>query len=207
MASTSRMIGFGMALAATPAAAETGKYGKYETPRYVVEQKIGDAELRNYDSHVLARVTVGGSQRGALTEGFRVLAGYIFGGNEGAQSVAMTSPVTQSVTIDMTAPVSQSSEGGSWTVTFMMPSEYTLNDLPKPKSGRVAFEQVPARKMLVLEFSGLAPDARLRRKSGELKQMAQTHAINITGSPVYMFYDDPMTLPWNRRNEVGFIVE
>ena len=207
MTNTARMIGLGLALAAAPAVADGGKYGKYETPRYVVEQRIGDAELRLYDSHILARVTVSGSQRGALTDGFRVLAGYIFGGNEGSRSVAMTSPVTQSARIDMTTPVTQSAADENWTVTFMMPTEYTLDSLPKPKSGRIAFEQVPARRMLVSAFSGLAPDARLRRKSMALLNLAKLNAIATRGEPIYMFYDDPMTLPWNRRNEVGYLVE
>ena len=43
----------------------------------------------------MAEVTATGSRSGAASDGFRALAGYIFGGNAGAEKIAMTTPVAQ----------------------------------------------------------------------------------------------------------------
>lgn len=190
-----------------PAYAQDGFYGKYETPRYSVEQVVGDSEVRLYAPHLLAVVSVQGDQSGALNRGFRTLAGYIFGGNEGANSVAMTSPVAQTgATVAMTSPVSQSGQAGVWDVTFMMPRQYTLDTLPIPNNDAVRFEQVPARRMIVLTFSGRATERALQARTDQLMQIAQSAALPTTGDAIYMYYDDPFTLPFARRNEVAFLL-
>lgn len=194
--------------AASMAAAEDGYYGKYETPRYEVVTEYGAAELRSYAPHLLAVVAVRGDRRGALNQGFRTLAGYIFGGNDGGASVAMTSPVTQAPTqIDMTAPVTQTGDDGIWEVTFMMPTEFTRDTLPAPNNDAVRFVEVPSRQMLVATFSGRSTDRVLTAQTEALRRLAGEAGIAITGEPTFMFYDDPFTLPGNRRNEVGFRVE
>jgi len=174
------------------AQAQDGFYGKYETPQYSIEQTVGPAEVRLYAPHVLAVVSVQGDQRDALNRGFRALAGYIFGGNEGAQSVAMTSPVTQV------------SEGNHWEVTFMMPRQYTLKTLPVPNSEAVRFQEVPARRMIVLTFSGRTTDRALTARTDELRVLVDTASLLTEGDPIFMYYDDPFTLPFARRNEVAF---
>ena len=45
---------------------------------------------RDYQAVVAAEVSVTGDQRAAARKGFRLLAGYIFGGNRRHQSIAMT---------------------------------------------------------------------------------------------------------------------
>jgi hypothetical protein len=54
----------------------------------------------------------------------------------------------------MTAPVTQNGSGDSWKVRFVMPADYTLETLPKPKSQDVRLIAVPARKTGVIRFSG-----------------------------------------------------
>ena len=66
-----------------------------EEPRFALVLKDGDFELRDYPELVAAEVTVGGSRNEASSAGFRLLAGYIFGGNAGSRTIAMTAPVTQ----------------------------------------------------------------------------------------------------------------
>lgn len=196
-------LGLGAAMTGT-AHAEDGTYGKYETPEYEVVRMIGDAEVRQYAPHILAQVSVRGDQRGALNQGFRTLAGYIFGGNEGANSVAMTAPVAQSAqTIAMTSPVTQTQADGVWTVTFMMPRAYTIETLPTPNNDAVRFTQVPAMQMIALTFSGRANTRALEDRTQQLQDIVAAAGLETTGAPVFMFYDDPFTLPWARRNEVA----
>jgi hypothetical protein len=188
-------------------------YKSTETPAYSVERAVGEAELRLYAPRIVAEVTVSGSRSGAITAGFRILAGYIFGGNEGAAKVAMTSPVAQlpAQQIAMTSPVAQSAaegagagEDGPWVVQFTMPSEYTLDSLPKAKDASIRFAALPSERQLVLQFPGLAGTSMLQRKEAELRALAAANGLELGSGPRYYFYDAPFTLPWNRRNEVAF---
>ena len=201
------------ALAATAIATATpvfanNTYRGYETPQYVVVAQEGSIEVRDYQPALMAQVQVQASQSAALREGFRILAGYIFGGNVSADTIAMTSPVTQTASekIAMTSPVTQSGADGIWTVSFMMPSAYTLDTLPIPKSNAVQFVQTAPERRIAITFSGWATPARRDQFESQLMQWAGQNAYGITGSPELAYYDDPMTLPWKRRNEVSFSV-
>ena len=189
-------------------------YKTTETPSYSIEQALGGAEIRRYAPRIVAQVTVTGSRSGAINQGFRILAGYIFGGNTGAEKVAMTSPVAQlpAQKIAMTSPVAQSpaegaGENGPWVVQFTMPSDYTLDSLPKPKDASIKFNAQPADRQLVLQFSGLAGTAVLAQQEAKLRAIANAEGLKLASGPMYYFYDDPFTLPWNRRNEVAFVVQ
>jgi hypothetical protein len=187
-----------------------GTYRGYETPAYTVERTLRDgAEIRAYTPHLLAEVTVPGDRSQALQRGFGVLAGYIFGGNSGSASVAMTSPVTQrqSESIAMTSPVTQTGSAGAWTVTFMMPSDYTRDTLPVPDNTAIRFFEAPAERQVVLTFAGFATDRALEKQVASLRQLASAEGLAISGNPIFHFYDDPFTAPWNRRNEVAFVLE
>ncbi len=189
-------------------------YKSTETPAYSVDRAVGDGEIRSYAPRIVAEVTVSGSRSGAINSGFRILAGYIFGGNEGAAKVAMTSPVAQmpAEKIAMTSPVAQTpvdgaGDDGPWVVQFTMPSQYTLDSLPKAKDASIRFVPQPADRQLVLQFPGLAGTSVLVRKEAELRALAAAEGLELAGGPMYYFYDAPFTLPWNRRNEVAFALK
>lgn len=181
-------------------------YKSTETPAYRVEKTLGDAEIRLYAPRIVAEVTVTGERSGAIRDGFRVLAGYIFGGNTGQAKVAMTSPVAQmpAEKIAMTSPVTQTAVDGAWVVQFTMPSEYTLDSLPQPKDANIRFVPQAADHQVVLQFSGLAGTAVLAQKEADLRAIAIANGLKLAAGPMYYFYDAPFTLPWNRRNEVAF---
>jgi hypothetical protein len=197
-----------MLLVAMPAPVEAEMYNGYETPDYAVEEADGAVEIGTYPAHIAAEVTVTGSRDAAINAGFRILAGYIFGGNEASAKVAMTTPVTQapSEKIAMTTPVTQSGSDQGWTVRFMMPASYTLETLPKPKDARIRFVTTEPVRMVVLRFSGLPRTAALERRSEELRAWAKAKGLTLEGAPQFMFYDPPFRLPWSRRNEVSFIL-
>ena len=183
---------------------EAEMYKGNETPAYVVEQSDGTIEIRNYAPHVAAEVTVAGSRDSAISAGFRILAGYIFGGNATKAKVAMTTPVTQSEKIAMTSPVTQSGSDAGWTVQFMMPAQYTLDTLPKPEDGRIRLVATPPRRVVALTFPGIATTSGLESRTETLRAWAKAKGLSLQGPPQFMFYDSPFTLPWNRRNEVAF---
>ena len=52
-----------------------------EEPKYAVSLREGACEVRDYQAAIAAEVSVTGDQKSAARKGFRLLAGYIFGGN------------------------------------------------------------------------------------------------------------------------------
>ena len=200
----SRRIVLGAALAAsligTPAMA-------VEEPLYQVVQHDGAIEVRDYPALVVAEVTVDGDQREAAGRGFRLLAGYIFGGNKTRAKIAMTAPVAQTPTsekIAMTAPVTQTPSGGPdhWIVRFTMPHGYALETLPVPDDSRVHLQRVAPVRVAVVRFSGLAGKADVDAKTRELIAWIEKHHLRATGPATLAQYDPPWTLWFARRNEV-----
>ena len=203
------MIRTGLAAAMLTAWTGVGMAESYkgtETLAYAVQSTDGAVEVRAYPAHLAAEVTVEGSRDAAVGTGFRVLAAYIFGGNEAKAKVAMTTPVAQSEKIAMTTPVAQSGAGSTWVVQFAMPSQFTMETLPRPKDPRIRLVTNPAKRMAVLEFSGIPTTSSLEARSAELRAWAAQRGLAVEEPPQFMFYDSPFTLPWKRRNEVGFVL-
>lgn len=131
-----------------------------EKPKVMSSSMItGGIEVRTIAPMIQAVVIVTGSQSQAINNGFRQLAGYIFGGNTVQKPVAMTAPVALSTASDnatsiaMTSPVATQQQGGTYRVSFMMPSKYTLATLPKPNNDQISFVELPSKTYYVWKFS------------------------------------------------------
>ncbi len=179
---------------------------RVENTEYSVLESKKGYEVRVYPEHIVAQTVVTGSYRDALSEGFRIVAGYIFGGNTKKESIAMTAPVLEkksaSEAIAMTAPVMASVEGESHTIAFGMPRKYTLQTLPSPTDSRVQIVTIPEKKMAVIRFSWLRTDARVQSKKQELLDALSKDGVVVVGEPQYAGYNAPWTPPWMTRNEV-----
>ncbi|MFO0019201.1 MAG: SOUL family heme-binding protein [Alphaproteobacteria bacterium] len=203
-----------------------------EQPPYEVVGRVGEAEIRRYAPQIAAEAIVEGPVEAARNEGFRRVAGYIFGDNTtkasvamttpvvqgretsgGSQSIAMTAPVVQarsgrSESISMTSPVVQQPAGGeSWSIQFIMPSKYTMATLPRPNDPRVRLVEIPARTFAVVRFSGLGRQEAVARHEKVLDAALSGSAWRASGDAVTWYYDPPWTLPFMRRNEVARPVE
>lgn len=167
-----------------------------EEPRFETLRRSGDFELRRYAPMIVAETFVQGDLSEASGDGFRVIAGYIFGNNvsvrgDGNEKVAMTAPVTM--------------EAGAterYRMHFVMPSAYTLETLPRPRDARVRLRELPARQMAVVRFSGFAGEDKVRERTNELLEWLRTEGLKPAGTPQLARYDPPWTLPFLRRNEV-----
>jgi effector-binding domain-containing protein len=179
-----------------------------EEPKYSVIESHDPIEIRDYAPKIIAQTDVTGERNEAISQGFRVIADYIFGNNISAQKVSqkieMTAPVLQqqSETIAMTAPVLQEGTGNSWSVAFVMPDAYTMETLPKPNNDLVKIINVPEKRFAVIRFTGLASDTSLQNQTEKLKSFIKAHDLKAVSGPAYAFYNPPWTLPFMRRNEV-----
>jgi hypothetical protein len=175
-----------------------------EQPKYQVVESSGNIEIRNYAPQIVAEAEVAGDRRDAIGKGFRIIADYIFGNNTSAQKVPMTAPVTQqgSEKIAMTAPVTQQGDGNIWRVRFVMPSNYTMETLPKPNNPAVKLKEIGAKRYAVIRFSGLAGEDSLKRRTEQLNAFINAKNLTPLSAPTYAFYNPPWTMPFLRRNEV-----
>ena len=179
---------------------------RVEQTEYRVIKKMSGYEIREYSAHIVAETTVKGEYNNALNEGFRIVAGYIFGGNSKKQSIAMTSPVVEqragSEKISMTAPVLETTQGELHVISFGMPKSYTLQTLPTPADSRVNIVQVPAKQFAVIKFSWLRTNAKVKKMKSKLLELLSRDRVEFLGNPVYAGYNAPWTPPWMTRNEV-----
>jgi hypothetical protein len=179
-----------------------------EKPNYTVVMSEDKFEVREYPPMMLAEVKVTGNRDQAANRGFRKLAAFIFGDNTPNSKIAMTAPVMQkpeSQKIAMTAPVMQTPNAdGKWTVNFMMPSEYSMETLPKPTDSDIRIYMSEPYRTVSIRFSGRGKMKNLNKHQAKLDEFVAAQGLKIVGGPEYAFYNAPFVPPFLRRNEVHY---
>ncbi len=170
-----------------------------ERPSFAVERRVSGLEIRQYRPYVVAQTEVEGPIEAAGNEGFRRLAGYIFGGNGTGQKIAMTAPVAMAILPEETQITPK---GGGFLVQFMMPSSFTRASLPPPKDGRVTFAEVPARRVAALAYRGNWSEARYQAHLEKLRAALAKEGLKVAGTPVWARYDPPFMPTFLRTNEI-----
>lgn len=182
-----------------------------EEPNYLVLEQSDAFELRAYSPKIVAETWVSGDLDDASNAGFKLIADYIFGNNTtvtgGNEEISMTAPVTmeaekKSEKISMTAPVTMEQAGGKWRMYFVMPSEYTMETLPKPNNPAVTLRELPSTNYAVIRFSWFVGEEKVAKKTAELMAWLVSKNITPTGKPQLARYNPPWTPPFWRRNEV-----
>ena len=167
-----------------------------EEPEYEVLSEYKGFEVRKYSKSIQARLLTPGSGWGGSSGGFRRIAGYIFGGNQSNQRIAMTAPV-------------QMWDGDSGSMmSFTMPSKYVIGDLPMPIDPDVKLVEVGEYVVAVYPFSGFSRTAKARRLMERLQSMIGEEGLVAIGNPILAVYDNPgTTLPFMRRNEIHLPID
>ena len=181
-----------------------------EKAKYTVIEKEGKFEIRQYPSYTIAETIVNDSFDNAGNTAFRRLFDYISGQNRSKESIAMTAPVNQvggSEKIAMTAPVNQQKSEDMWSVSFIMPSKYTIKTLPQPLDPNITLREIPPCKMAALRYSGTWSRKRYEAKKSLLEQFISNKKLQIIGEAIFARYDPPFQLWFLRRNEVLIPVE
>jgi hypothetical protein len=176
-----------------------------EKAKYEVVESDLEFEIRKYAPQIVAETFVEGDFGKVGNEGFRRLYDYISGNNRKKESISMTAPVTQegeSQKIAMTAPVNQVRENNKWRITFLMPSNYSMEELPEPLDERVVLKEDPERLVAAIKYSGTWSKSRYVEKKLLLEDFIAERGLKVSGEAIWARYDPPF-MPWFlRRNEV-----
>jgi hypothetical protein len=203
-----KRILIGVATAGLMWLAASKLYAKVEEPSYRVVQSYPEFEIRAYGGLILAETLVEDSYDKTREQGFKRLAGYIFGANK---PIAMTAPVglteQEPTRIAMTAPVGMATSPSGWRMTFTMPAGSTLENLPRPDDTRVTLREVPPRSIAVLKFSGQATESLAKAQSLKLREALARESWVSNGEAELQQYNPPWTPPFLRRNEIWIEVE
>lgn len=160
-----------------------------ETYPYRVDKTYDGFEVRTYERANFIYVTMDAhTYAEGSSRGFRALAGYIFGGNDRQQKIAMTSPVVMEMDSDVT-------------MKFLVPAQYTMEQLPKPSNAEVRFATEKERTVAAITFGGFANDGKILKYKDELFQRLAAAGIQHTGQWSFLGYDPPFKL-LGRKNEV-----
>ena len=177
-----------------------------EVPAYKILKKEQNIEIRQYPPLIIAEVKTAGSRQASISDGFRILADFIFGNNEGEKRLSINGPITQQegIKIAMTAPVQQEKTDAEWAISFIMPSKFSIDTIPNPINDRIKIIQIPSKRYAVITFSGRSTEANLTKHTNELEIYMNGSSYSKVGNAKYAFYNPPWTLPFLRRNEVQF---
>jgi hypothetical protein len=161
-----------------------------ETQTYQVIQTEKEYEIRYYPETTMAMIqSTANSYKDLASPGFRKLAGYIFGGNESGQSIAMTTPVHMDIRNDTS------------TMAFVMPSAYSTENLPQPNDSAVKILKTKAEYVAAIRFGGYASDEDIKKYSDKLSKALEDAGIQHDGHFRFLGYNAPYQVV-GRRNEI-----
>ena len=156
---------------------------------FKVVKTYDNFEIRNYEATLFTAVKLVTNKYDKVSsKGFSVLAGYIFGGNNKEEKIAMTSPVAMTLK-DTT------------TMMFMVPKKYKKEDLPIPNNPLIEFKEIPAKKMAAISFKGWADDKKIASYKKKLIKALEKEGIKYSNNFLFLGYNAPMEV-FNRKNEV-----
>ena len=181
-----------------------------ETPAFEVLQKGKGYEVRRMSGFSVCSVpanssaSAGGEGASAFGDAaasgrsFNALAGYLFGGNEKQESMAMTTPVIMT----------------SDSMSFVLPRGKTAATAPAPASASasastssdaaVTLSDVAPAVLAVREFTGIATASEVALQRAILEDALIFDGLGFDNLSLQVFqYSPPYTLPWVRRNEVA----
>ncbi len=163
---------------------------KTETQPYRILKTEKDFEIRLYPPATMASISMNAKTYKELSsKGFRKLASYIFGGNNDKKSIAMTSPVHMDIND------AQSS------MSFVMPANYSKDNLPTPNDSSIIIKTSAEEYVAVIQFGGYASDEDMKTYASKLEKALQENKISYYGHFRFLGYNAPYQF-LGRRNEI-----
>ena len=183
-----------------------------KSPAFDILRHDGSFEIRRYDRYLTASVRVSAAGYGeAANVGFNPLADYIFGNNRQSSRISMTAPVSASYAegqkIAMTTPVTATQSAEEYVVSFTMPAQLSMDELPVPNNPTVVLEVVEPRVVAAVSFSGYLSEKGFAKALDALTEWMAEQDVTPIGEPVSAQYDAPWKPGFVRHNEVLIAVD
>ena len=163
---------------------------KTETQRYKVIKSEKDFEIRLYPPATMATISMNAKTYKELSSsGFRKLASFIFGGNKDKKSIAMTTPVHMDINDKQS------------NMSFVMPANYTKDNLPKPDDSSVNIKTTTEEYVAAIRFGGYANDEEIKKYAEKLEAALKASGIEYSGNFRFLGYNAPYQF-LGRKNEI-----
>jgi hypothetical protein len=163
---------------------------KTETQVYKVIKVEKEFEIRFYPSTTMAAITSSAKTYKELgSSGFRKLAGYIFGDNKENKQIAMTAPVHMNINDSVSS------------MSFVMPANYTKDNLPLPNNADVIIQTTPDEYVAAITFDGFASRETIQKYTTILEKALQEKKLSYFGNFRFLGYNPPYQL-FGRKNEI-----
>ncbi|MEI6312651.1 MAG: heme-binding protein [Bacteroidota bacterium] len=163
---------------------------KTETQAYKVIKVEDTYEIRYYPATLMAKINSHSkSYRDLGNSGFGTLAKFIFGGNSEKKQISMTAPVHMEIGDSVS------------TMAFVMPSTYTMSNLPSPNNAAVQIQTSAAEYVAVIQFGGFATSKSIQKHTAILQEALNAKGIMYHGNFRLLGYNPPYQI-FGRRNEI-----
>jgi len=162
---------------------------KVEEQPYKVLKVLNLIEIRHYPAAKMATVNMAKNNNQNSSNGFRTLAGYIFGGNDKNQEFAMTAPVHISKSDSLN------------TMSFVLPEGYWNSELPTPNNKEVKLHWSKEQTVAAIRFGGFRSDEKEAKMKAILLEELQKNNIKHLGDFSFLSYDPPFKMI-DRRNDL-----
>jgi len=163
---------------------------KTETQPYRIIKTERDFEIRLYPPATMATISMTAKTYKELSSaGFRKLASFIFGGNQSNENIAMTSPVHMDINETKSC------------MSFVMPSNYNKDNLPKPNDPSITIKTTTEEYVATIRFGGYANDEEIKTYAAKLESALKANRIEYYGNFRFLGYNAPYQF-WGRKNEV-----
>ena len=166
-----------------------------KNPDYTVIESHGKIQIRQYSKYVIAKTSIQKGNSTLNTSMFRVLAGYIFGGNEKKQSIPMT------------APVITNENDSEYNMMFFMLDVDEPSQLPIPNNQNISLETIEIGKAISISFGLWATDKRIERYKSKLDKYIRNNHIQVESSLMVAQYNSPWAVPPFRKNELIYRIK
>jgi len=163
---------------------------------YRVVKQFADFELRHYPEHAVVEVSAHGDFMSAGNIGFRPLLSYISGYNASAKKFAMTAPVLQ-----------QESYEDIYVVSFVLPANANLQELPTPRDAHVTTRIIPARYVAVRPFKGGWAEGRFMGEGERLLAAVGAAGLHPVDEIYWARFDPPWKPGFLKNNEALIALE
>ena len=172
-------------------------WAEIEQPNYKVILEKDIFAIRDYTSVMAVETEVFSSRKEAASDAFRKLFRYISGENEDNLEISMTSPVAQTL-----ANQNDDDPVERWMVRFFLPRNMAEENIPLPIEKGVTVSKLKAQRFASVSFRGSQSDKKIEENTAKLKAFISQNGYEVSGRPIYAFYDPPF-IPWFLRdNEI-----